>query len=92
MKYDKAVDAIEFGITHDPKPRWWFFDIAFDAYNAAGRLPELVQLAEVWAGKETKYKKWWLELLARAYFYTNQRDKAKELWKQISKVPDPPEQ
>jgi hypothetical protein len=88
---DEAVAASTYGITHDPNPRWWYFDNLQESYMAARRMPELVALAEVEVKKNPKYEKWWYQVLARAYAATNRYDESQAIWKTLDSLPDPPE-
>ena len=90
-RYDEAVEAATYGITHDPTPRWWYFENLEQSYQEARRMQELVELAETEVKKNPKYEKWWYQVLARAYAATNQIDKSRAIWKTIDSLPDPPE-
>jgi tetratricopeptide (TPR) repeat protein len=89
--YHEAVDAMTFAITHDPAPReWYFFDLV-RMHQAAGQMKELVLLAEAEVQNNSRYAKWWYDVLGSAYKNLGERDKAEAAWRKASTLPDPPE-
>jgi cytochrome c-type biogenesis protein CcmH/NrfG len=80
-----------FAITHDPAPReWYFFDLV-RMHQAAGQMKELVLLAEAEVQNNSRYAKWWYDVLGSAYKNLGERDKAEAAWRKASTLPDPPE-
>ncbi|NJM91836.1 MAG: hypothetical protein HC861_03525 [Rhodospirillaceae bacterium] len=50
-----------------------------DVYDLADRWPDAINLAKEQL-ETPKPSKYWYKVLARAYAYTNQQDKADEAW------------
>ena len=91
MFYDESIEALKFGITHDRTPRKWYFNDILSIYRIAGRMNELVSLAETQMKENPRYARPWCNVLGTAYYSTGQDEKAKATWKACPGFPDPPE-
>jgi class 3 adenylate cyclase/TolB-like protein len=87
---DEAIEAVNFGITHDPTPQKWYFDTLLSVYRGTGKMEELAALAENQMQEKPRYAKWWCGVLGTAYHSTGQLDKSKETWKTCADLPEPP--
>jgi class 3 adenylate cyclase/TolB-like protein len=87
---DDAIEAVTFGITHDPTPQKWYFDNLLSVYRGAGRLKELAVLAESQMRQKPRYAKWWCGVLGVAQHATGQIEDSKATWKICAGLPEPP--
>ena len=77
--HETAITWTNFGTTHDPHPKEWYFDDFIDVYELADRWPDAIKLANEQL-KLPKPSKYWYKVLARAYAETNQADNSRAAW------------
>ena len=73
--HETAIAWARFGITHDPHPKYWYFDKLIDAYERAGKWPDAQKLALEQLSRPSP-DKYWYKVLAQAYAATGQLDEA----------------
>ena len=88
--HEAAIAWAEFGASHDPHPREWYFDDLINAYDDGRQMAGCIEIRGR-TTREPSPSKYWYKVLARAYAATGQMDKAKVTWKKFDSLPDPPE-
>jgi adenylate cyclase len=88
--HETAIAWTNFGTTHDPHPKEWYFDDFIDVYELADRWPDAIKLANEQL-EMPKPSKYWYKVLARAYSETNQPDKSRAAWDRFQVVRYKPE-
>jgi tetratricopeptide (TPR) repeat protein len=88
--YDEALEWFKIAAT-DPNPKRWYFDDLVKGFAAAQTWPEAVTFANVQIASNPPAIKWWYDFLGTAYMRSGQSDKAKEAWKKLAELPDPPQ-
>ena len=88
--YDEALEWFKFAAA-DPNPKRFYFDDLVTGYAAAHAWPEAVTFASEQIEKAPPAIKLWYDFLGTAYMRSGQYDKAKEAWKKLAGLPDPPQ-
>jgi DNA-binding SARP family transcriptional activator/TolB-like protein len=86
---DEAIAWATFAATHDPDPKYWYFDNLLRAhrYGRSEQWQELITLAKSQIESNKSPNKHWYRMLAEAYAHTNQNDKAKEFYRKFYDSP-----
>lgn len=85
---EKAMAWATFAMRHDPNPLSWYPDVLIATYRSAGKLTELIELAEHDSKSRPQPKGWYL-VLWKAYALTGQKEKAAEAYKIAQSIPTP---